>query len=583
MKNKETMDLVFVGHVDHGKSTLLGRLLADTNSLPEGKLEDLKEYCRVNSKQFEYAFLLDALKDEQSQGITIDVAKVFFSTKKRDYIINDAPGHIEFLKNMITGASRAQGAVLLIDANEGIKENSKRHAYMLSMLGIDQIIVVINKMDLINYNKEKYNSIKEEYSKFLEKINIKPFAFIGISAKLGDNVAKVSDDMDWFDKKTVLDLLDDFKNEKNKSKKPSRMPIQDVYKFTDNNDDRRIIAGKVTSGKFKLNDNIIFYPSLKKSKIKSIEDSNNKKEIKSGYSTAITLDDELFIKRGEIMCKQDDIPPKISKKLKSNIFWMGKTPLKENKEYILKLATKKVKIKIEKIEKVFNSSSLELIKRDHIKKHEVGICIISCDKEISYDLFSEMEETGRFVIVDDYNIKGGGIVTDYIEDKTSELKEEVLQRERNWDESIITRKRRENRFAQSSSVILITGKSNYDKKTIAKNLEKELFNMGRMPYFLGIRNILRGLNSDIDIKNNKEHIRRLSEVAYLFVDSGMIPILTASDLSQSDHDMLKTIIGEDDLITITIGKSKLSSDLKLNKTKNPEKIINYLKKNNIIY
>lgn len=583
MNKKEMMNLVFVGHVDHGKSTLLGRLLADTNSLPDGKLEDLREYCKKNSKQFEYAFLLDALKDEQSQGITIDVAKTFFSTEKRDYIINDAPGHIEFLKNMITGASRAEGAVLLIDANEGIKENSKRHAYMLSMLGIDQVIVVINKMDLIDYNKEKYEKIKTEYKRFLKKINIKPSAFIAISAKLGDNVAEVSENMDWFDNNTILSLLDTFKKEKQKTKKAFRMPIQDVYKFT-NNDSRRIIAGKAVSGKIEKGDDVIFCPSLKRSKIKSVEEfKNNTDIIKAGESSAVTLEDELYIKRGEIMCKDNGDLPHISNKLKANIFWMGKEPLKTDKEYTLKLASKKVKIKIESIEKVLNSSSLDLIEQNHIKKHEVGTCIIKTYSEIAYDSYNEMKETGRFVIVDDYNIKGGGIITEKISDKKTNLKEEVLKRDKNWDKSNITKKSRETRFAQSSSVILIAGKSKYDKKSIAKDLEKKLFNMGRMPYFLGIRNILRGLNKDIKSKDDSEHIRRLAEVSHILMDSGLITIVTASNLSKSDYEIMETIIGKDNLFIISYEKTESKSDLILKESDSSEKIINYLKSHNIIY
>ena len=186
---REDMNIVIVGHVDHGKSTLIGRLLADTGTLPQGKLEQVKETCRRNSKPFEYAFLLDALKDERSQGITIDTARSFFKTDKRKYIIIDAPGHIEFLKNMITGASRAEAALLVIDAKEGIRENSRRHGYMLSMLGISQIVVLVNKMDLVDYDKKIYDDIVSEYSEFLNKINITPMMFIPISAMQGDNIA----------------------------------------------------------------------------------------------------------------------------------------------------------------------------------------------------------------------------------------------------------------------------------------------------------------------------------------------------------------------------------------------------------
>lgn len=238
MDTREQMNIVIVGHVDHGKSTVIGRLLADTGSLPEGKLDSVKEYCRKNSRPFEYAFLLDALKDEQAQGITIDTARCFFKTSKRDYIIIDAPGHIEFLKNMVTGASRAEAALLVIDAKEGIKENSKRHGHIVSMLGIKQVVVLVNKMDLVDFSKEVYESIISEFGEFLQKVNIKPINFIPISAFNGDNIAQKSPNTLWYEGPTVLEQLDGFVNKKENRQLPFRMPVQDIYKFTEEGDDR---------------------------------------------------------------------------------------------------------------------------------------------------------------------------------------------------------------------------------------------------------------------------------------------------------------------------------------------------------
>jgi bifunctional enzyme CysN/CysC len=207
----ENMNIVIAGHVDHGKSTVIGRLLADTGSLPEGKLEQVRETCRRNSRPFEYAFLLDALKDEQSQGITIDSARVFFKTQKRHYIIIDAPGHIEFLKNMVTGASHAEAALLVIDAAEGVQENSRRHGYMISMLGIRQIVVLVNKMDLVDYKQEVFDSIVAEYTEFLDGIDVKAKAFIPVSGTAGDTIAALTDKMPWYSGQTVLESLDNFK------------------------------------------------------------------------------------------------------------------------------------------------------------------------------------------------------------------------------------------------------------------------------------------------------------------------------------------------------------------------------------
>ena len=326
MTIREQMNIVVIGHVDHGKSTVIGRLLADTGSLPEGKLEAVKKQCALNSRPFEYAFLLDALKDEQSQGITIDAARCFFKTEKRDYIIIDAPGHIEFLKNMVSGAARAEAAVLVIDVNEGIAENSKRHGYLASMLGIRQIVVLVNKMDLADYKKEKYENVVTEYGKFLEKLGITPVAFVPVSARNGDNIYKKSVEMPWCNSETTLTIIDSLKNRIEDENRPLRFPVQDIYKFTENRDDRRIIAGTVESGKVSVSDRVTFYPSEKKSVIKTIEGFNETTatSIKKGKATGFTLTDELYLKRGELMCKEGEAPPVVAEKFLANIFWMGK-------------------------------------------------------------------------------------------------------------------------------------------------------------------------------------------------------------------------------------------------------------------
>ena len=273
-RDKLSMNIVVAGHVDHGKSTVIGRLLADAGALPEGKLESIRELCRRNAKPFEYAFLLDALKDERAQGITIDTARCFFETEKRKYIIIDAPGHIEFLKNMITGASRAEAALLVIDAAEGICENSRRHGYMLEMLGIRQIAVLVNKIDLVDRSRETYEKIKREYAEFLATIGIAPAAFIPVSATEGDNIAFPSALTPWYDGPTVLGQLDLFEGGDNTggSELPLRIPVEDVYKFTEGGDDRRIVAGMCESGTLRAGDQVVFYPSRKTTVVNSLEE-----------------------------------------------------------------------------------------------------------------------------------------------------------------------------------------------------------------------------------------------------------------------------------------------------------------------
>src|SRR5437879_11471970 len=253
----EHLNIVIVGHVDHGKSTLPGRHYADTGSLPEGKLDKVREICRRQGKEFEYAFLFDAFLEEQEQGILTHTARTFCKWEGRHYIIIDAPGHKEFLKNMVSGAARAEAALLVIDAYEGVKEQSKKHGHLLSLLGVRQVAVVVNKMDLVDYRQDVFDSIEDEYREFLEQINVVPERFVPVSAKQGDNVAERSSNMSWYHGPTVLETLGLFRKETLREQQPLRIPVQDVYKF----DERRIIAGRVTAGNVQIGARLVFSPS----------------------------------------------------------------------------------------------------------------------------------------------------------------------------------------------------------------------------------------------------------------------------------------------------------------------------------
>ena len=416
------MNIVIVGHVDHGKSTLIGKLLVETNSLPEGKLEQIKRLCEKSSKPFEYAFLLDALQDEQSHGITIDTTRIFFQSKQREYIIIDAPGHIEFLKNMVSGAARAEAAILLIDAHEGVAENSKRHAYMMSFLGIKQVAVAINKMDLVGYSEEKYLQIKNEYGKFLERIGIEPAAFIPTAAREGVNLTSLSENTKWYNGKTLLEIIDAFSKKDEVLENPFRMYSQGVYKFSGHNNLRRTVAGTINSGSISVGDEIIFYPSGKKSGVKSIEEFNRPtKDIAVvGEAIGLTLTEELYIQQTELICKANERQPNLTNRFRASIFWMGKKPLSQEKKYKLKIGTQKVSAVIEKIENVLDASELQNFdNKTTVEKHEVAHCIVKTDSKISFDLIHEIESTSRFVLVDNYDIAGGGIITE-------SLSEEIL-------------------------------------------------------------------------------------------------------------------------------------------------------------
>lgn len=586
MKQTEQMNIVIVGHVDHGKSTIIGRLLADTNSLPKGKLESIREKCKKESKEFEYAFLLDALQNEQEQGITIDSARVFFKTQKRNYIIIDAPGHIEFLKNMISGASRAESALLVIDANEGIKENTKRHAYMLSMLGIKQVVVLVNKMDLVNYSEEIFNKIHSDFTMFLNNLNIKPISFIPVSGRDGINISSKS--LPWYKGKNVLETLDSLKKENLPMDKPARMFIQDIYKFTKGDDDRRIIAGKISSGFFSVGDKVVFLPSGKVSEIKTIEEFNAKKKYKAfaGKSTGFTLTEQIYIKKGELMCKANELNPETNLIFESSIFWMGKKPLVLKKEYLFKIGSLKIPVEIKEITEVINASNLQKKNNNKVERHEVARCKIKALKPVVYDLTSNIQETSRFVLVDDYNISGGGIITNTCLEKIQkEILEKVISREDKWVHSLIQKNKREERFAQRSLLVLITGETGKDKVSIAKQLEFDLFNRGRMPYFIGMRNVLYGLDSDIGKPERTEHIRRLGEISHMLIEAGLLVIATASDLVEQEIQIIKKIVNND-IVVITLDNEIESSDLNILEdefTNNSNKIIEYLINKKVIF
>jgi sulfate adenylyltransferase large subunit len=406
--NNENLKFVIVGHVDHGKSTLIGRLLYDTNSLPEGKIEEIKQLCDSLGKDIEFGYVMDHLEEERDQGITIDTAQTFFSTKKKDYVIIDAPGHVEFVKNMISGASQAEAAILIVDAQEGVKEQTKRHAYILGMLGLSQVIVVINKMDLVDYDQIRFESVKKELLGFLSNINIKPSYIIPISAKNGDFIANKTGNFDWYQGPTLLEALDTFKIKENANKKPLRFVVQDVYSF-----DKRIIAGRVESGIIRKGDKIKILPSGEETRVKSVEEFlKNVMEAEAGKSIGITTEDKLFIDRGNVIVSGIDLPA-VTNRIKANVFWMDKTPFKKGENLRFRCATQEVNCEIEKINTVINSSTLELIAEDssEINNREVANIIIRTDKPVVVENFNKMEELGRFVLGRE-DTCAGGIITE---------------------------------------------------------------------------------------------------------------------------------------------------------------------------
>lgn len=519
--------VVFVGHVDHGKSTLIGRIFYDTRSLPDGKIEQIQAACREEGMEFEYAFLLDALLEEQEQNITIDTTQIQFRTAKRPYVIIDAPGHKEFLKNMITGAASADAAVLLIAANEGVREQSRRHGYLLSLLGIKQVVVAVNKMDLVDFRQERFDEVVAEYHAFLAQIGLEARTFVPISARLGLNVAsrapsaEEASAMPWYQGPTITEMLDSFDSPQSVHDLPLRFPVQDVYRF----DHRRIIAGRIESGTLRVGDTLIFSPHNKTSTVASIESWQGppKERAQAGESIAITLTEQIFVERGHIASHETDAPIE-SNRFKARLFWMGKRPLRMGERYKLKLATQELDAEITSIEKILDASTLETVAggRDHIARNDVAEVTLQTRGAMVMDNADRNPLLGRFVIVDQRHVAGGGIIFGGVYTDRTRIKSKNIF----WSEGDVTAERRSVRNGHRGAIIWFTGLSGSGKSTLSQALERELFNMNMHVYVLDGDNIRHRLNSNLGFspEDRVENIRRVAEVARLLADAGLVAV-----------------------------------------------------------
>ena len=517
----QSLRAVFVGHVDHGKSTLIGRILHDTGSLPEGKIEEIKKACAAEGIGFEFAFLLDALLEEQKQNVTIDTTEIPFRTARRRYAIIDAPGHKEFLKNMITGASRADAAILVIGADEGVREQSRRHAYLLTMLGIENLIVIVNKMDLVDYSEKRFREIEQEYRDFLKELGLEARTFIPASAKQGENVARSSMKMKWYCAANVLEALDLLESQKSDVDLPLRFCVQDVYRF----DGRRIISGRIETGKLRVGDELIFSPANKSSVVASIERWNapSNGPAAAGDSIGITLSEQIFVERGYVASHQNETPIETNR-FHADLFWITREPLRVGHFYDLRLATQQVKCQIVSIEQVIDSATLETKsdQRERLERNEIGRLTIQTRSPLVIDNHDRIPNLGRFVIIDDGQICGGGTIFGGVyTDRTVAKSKNIF-----WTEEKITARQRALRTGHRGAVIWLTGLSGAGKSTIAQSLERDLFHRGMHTYVLDGDNIRHGLTSNLGFSpdDRMENIRRVSEVAKLMADAGTVVI-----------------------------------------------------------
>ena len=533
---EEIPKIVIVGHVDHGKSSLIGRLMYELDQVPDGKYEELKKVSEKRGMDFEFAFLLDALQAERDQGITIDTTQIFFKTKKRNYVFIDAPGHKEFIKNMITGAASADIAILIVDVDEGIKAQTKKHAYILKLLGIKKVITLFNKMDKINYDENKYLQVRKQLEEYLTKINIKALNNIPISAKIGDNISTKSKKISWYDGKPLVNVLDNYNCNDNQMENILRFPVQDIYKVSD----KRIIVGRIESGKINLGDEILVMPSNEKVKIKSFEEwPKPKKEYNTGDCLGLTLSDEIFVDKGNIISHPNK-PPKLMNTFEANLFWLNDKKMDLSKKYQLKSNTGEYTVNIRKVNKIIDTESLESTNKKIPNKNDVSEVVIHSSQLIPMDDYNVLTKTARFCLLDENEIVAGGIASLQNYPDQKELNSSSNIKPINFD---VTEVDRASRFNHRSGVIWMTGLSGSGKSTIAKEVERKLFSKDFNVFILDGDNLRMGLNRGLSFspEDRTENIRRTAEVAKLFTDAGFIVIVSLISPYRSERKKARDI------------------------------------------
>ena len=521
--------IVIVGHVDHGKSTLVGRLLFETGSLPDGKLEMLKAVSARRGMPFEWSFLLDALQTERDQGITIDTTQIGFRTHSRDVVLIDAPGHAEFLRNMITGASQADGAVLIIDALEGVRDQTRRHGYLLHLLGVKQVAVVVNKMDRVEFSIRRFNEISSEISSYLTGLGVTPTAVIPISAREGDGVAARTANIEWYRGPTVVEALDALVPAKPLEQLPLRLPVQAIYKF----DDRRIVAGRIESGGLNAGDEIVIMPAGKIARIRTVESwpaTPLEARQTAGRSVGITLDRELFVERGDVIGHVGNAP-RDTRRLRARIFWLHDKPLVTGDSILVRLGTREARATVVAIEKAVDPGELSNVETRSIARNHVGEIDISLGQALAADPYTDNPRTGRLVIEVNGRIAGGGLV----------LSVEAGQRAIPVDivpvESALRPDERCARYRHNGAVVWLTGLPASGKSTLARALERRLFVKGGSPIMLDGDTLRAGLNSDLgfSMQDRSENIRRLAQVATHLARNGHIAIVAAVSPLEEDR------------------------------------------------
>jgi bifunctional enzyme CysN/CysC len=531
--------IVIVGHVDHGKSTLIGRLLYETGSLPDGKLESLKAVSARRGMPFEWSFLLDALQTERDQGITLDTSQIRFRTAARDFVLIDAPGHAEFLRNMITGAAQADAALLIVDAAEGVRDQTRRHGYLLHLLGIRQVAVVINKMDRVDFDERRFRDIETEISTHLVNLGLTPVAVIPISARDGDGVARRTDPIGWYGGPTVVETLDDFMPARQPNELALRLPVQAVYKF----DDRRIIAGRIETGSIAVGDEIVVMPAGKTARVRSIESwpepAQAPRTAGAGQSVGITLDSEIFLDRGDVV-STGAVRPKAAQHLRARVFWLNEEPLEVGTSINVRIGTAEARGTIAAIEKAVDPGALSATEASAVAQNHVGEIDIALSRPLAVDPYALNARTGRIVLDMKGRISGGGLVL------SLDVEERPRQTRSTSVKSAVSATERTARSGHDGAIVWLTGRKGSGTSRLARAIERRLFDRGGAPIVLDAEALRQGLNADLGDTRAAaaETIRRIAEIAAHLAQAGFVVIVAAASPAAAGRAQARAIGGK---------------------------------------
>jgi bifunctional enzyme CysN/CysC len=555
-EQKELMRFLTCGSVDDGKSTLIGRLFYDAKLIYEDTLKALEHDSVTHGTTgggFDPALFTDGLKAEREQGITIDVAYRYFSTAKRKFIIADTPGHEQYTRNMATGASTCDLAVILVDARHGVVTQTKRHSFIVSLLGIKHVLVAINKMDLVGYSEEVYDKIRNDYKDFAARLDIPDLHFLPISALLGDNIVDPSKNMPWYRGATMMSFLDTVYIGSDRNLEDFRFPVQYVNRP---HLDFRGFCGTIASGIVRQGDEVMALPSRKKSRVKSIVTfDGDLKEAFTPQSVTLTLEDEIDVSRGDMIVRPGNVP-RLEQKFDAMVVWMHEDQMVPGKTYIFKQASKNVTGTISTMRYRVDVNTLHRQDAPTLKLNEIGRCSVSLSEPVCFDGYRRNRTTGAFIIVD--RISNSTLAAGMILNRTT-----GDERHDHWDDapqsetlsielSAVTPEERSARFGQKPGTILLTGLTGAGKTTIAYALERRLFDIGRAATVLDGQNMRRGISRDLGFSadDRSENLRRSAEVAKLINDAGLICIGAFVAPNEEVRQRAAEVVGRDRFLVV---------------------------------